>query len=101
MNEVIRTAADIAPSVIPPQGNPKNKTILVAESEAAVQKVLSQTLSNEGYHTVEAPDGKEALNIARSVHLDLVIADLRLGEMDGLNLVSAAKSTVSTLRITC
>ena len=60
------------------------KRILIVDDEKNIRELLKFNLENEGYKTIEAVDGKEALEkVDQSI--DLVILDLMLPEIDGLN----------------
>jgi len=60
------------------------QTILVVDDEAAIVDLLSYNLEKSHYHVLIARDGIEALQIAREKKPDLVILDLMLPGMDGL-----------------
>src|ERR1051325_2365992 len=72
-------------------------TILVAEDSADTRAVLMRALAFRGYHVVEAADGREAVELARSERPDLVIMDLNMPVMDGL----AATERIRELRDKC
>ncbi len=59
-------------------------TILVIEYYADTRELLSSMLRRAGYHVIEAEDGVEGLLKASSSYPDLVIVDLALPEMDGV-----------------
>jgi DNA-binding response OmpR family regulator len=59
-------------------------TILVVEDEATLRESLRYTLTRQGYHVLTAADGLSALESARAHRPDLVILDLILPGMDGL-----------------
>jgi two-component system response regulator MprA len=61
-----------------------NERILVIEDDPAILKVLQRGLSYEGYAVDIATDGRMGLNLYRENHPDLVILDLMLPGMDGL-----------------
>ena len=60
--------------------------ILVVDDEPQITRVLKTTLSSHGYGTRTAGDGDEALQVMKEWPPDLVITDLRLPNMDGLDL---------------
>jgi two-component system KDP operon response regulator KdpE len=59
-------------------------TILVIEDEPALQKFLRVTLSSQNYHVVEAGNGSDGLRLAVSDQPDLIVLDLGLPDMDGI-----------------
>lgn len=62
--------------------------ILVAEDEVNIRKLISKTLENAGYSVVECCDGKIALEQFHSQHIDLVVTDVMMPNMDGNTLSS-------------
>jgi CheY-like chemotaxis protein len=63
-------------------------TVLVAEDEDLLRRLVSQLLGDQGYRILEARDGVEALHLAHlaSPHLRLVVADVVMPGMDGWEL---------------
>jgi two-component system, OmpR family, KDP operon response regulator KdpE len=60
--------------------------ILVVDDEPQITRVLKTTLSSHGYGTRTAGDGEEALQVMKDWSPDLLITDLRMPNMDGLEL---------------
>lgn len=60
------------------------KTILVVDDEASIRELLDFSLRREGYEVILAQDGPGALAALNSAKIDLVILDLMLPEIDGL-----------------
>lgn len=69
-------------------------TILVAEDEALMLKMLAYRLQKEGYRVVTATDGKQALDFLRASPPDLVITDLMMPYHNGLEIVEFVKKTL-------
>jgi DNA-binding NtrC family response regulator len=67
-------------------------TILVIEDDPTFRSLLVAILENEGYGTVEMEDGKQALLALRRRSFDLVLSDLRLPGMEGLDLFRSARA---------
>jgi DNA-binding response OmpR family regulator len=59
-------------------------TILLVDDEDAVQKLLTYPLEHEGFRVLHARDGEEALRRFGAEHVDLVVLDLMLPKLDGL-----------------
>jgi DNA-binding NtrC family response regulator len=78
---------------------PEKKQILVVDDEANLRRVLTAQLSRDGYEVHTAPDGDAGLTILREHHIDLVITDLRMPKMDGLELLRQALRTDPELPI--
>lgn len=60
------------------------KKILVVDDEELVTKSLLKFLKNEGYEAAIAKSGKEALEKIKETDFDLIISDVRMPEMDGI-----------------
>ena len=58
--------------------------VLVVDDEAMLADLLSQALRHEGWETATAKDGLDALAKATSFHPDVVILDVQMPRMDGL-----------------
>ena len=72
-------------------GETASKTILVVDDEPTLVEALSYNLSKEGYRVVTAADGVEALAQAGACHPDLMILDLMLPRLDGLEVCRAVR----------
>ncbi len=62
------------------------RNILVVDDEAQITRVLKTSLSSQGYGIRTASDGEEALQLMKDWMPDLIITDLRMPNMDGLQL---------------
>lgn len=63
----------------------KDQTILVIEDEEVLRSTLVETLRRSGYETLEAKDGKEGFEIALKNRPDLILLDLILPIMSGVD----------------
>ena len=63
---------------------PESATILLVDDEDSVQKLLTYPLEHEGYHVIQARDGEEALARFAADRIDLVVLDVMLPKLDGL-----------------
>ena len=68
------------------------KKILSVDDSASIRQLVSFTLIREGYEVVEAVDGKDALDKVKSWPVDMVITDLNMPNMDGIELIKALRS---------
>lgn len=66
---------------------PKNKKILVVEDEEPLSRVLKDILTYEGYEVLEAVNGIEGLGMALNNHPDLILLDIVMPRMDGLDML--------------
>ena len=62
----------------------KNKTILVVDDEPDIREILVFNLEQEGYRCLQASCGQEALCMAKDEHVDLVLLDIMMPNMSGL-----------------
>ena len=60
-----------------------NERVLIVDDEQSIRLFLNLTLTSQGYETIEAASGKEALTQATAQKPDIVILDLGLPDMDG------------------
>jgi DNA-binding response OmpR family regulator len=68
-------------------------TILLVDDEEAVQKLLTYPLERDGYRVVQARDGEEALRRFSEEHVDLVVLDVMLPRLDGLEVCKRLRSS--------
>ncbi len=66
-------------------------TILIAEDRKGMRDMVAKVLTDKGHHVIEAKDGRQALEILEKSSIDLVITDLRMPEIDGMELLKRAK----------
>jgi two-component system, chemotaxis family, chemotaxis protein CheY len=68
------------------------KKILIIDDSAAIRQSISFILGQEGYETVEATDGLEALTMLGSIEaLDLIITDVNMPNLDGIGFIRKAR----------
>lgn len=61
-----------------------NQKILVVDDESDIVELISYNLTKEGYQVYTASNGKEAIKVAKEVFPDLIILDVMMPEMDGI-----------------
>src|SRR5688500_1085712 len=69
-----------------------DRTLLVADDDPGLRESLERTLSREGYRVVLAPDGQAALERLQGGGVDLIVTDLKMPGLTGLELLRAAKA---------
>ncbi|MBC8229065.1 sigma-54-dependent Fis family transcriptional regulator [bacterium] len=74
-------------------------TILVVDDEPGIIAMLSGLLKDEGYAVVTADSGREALNQIKQTRVDLVMLDLRLPDLDGLEVLRRIRFDDATLPV--
>src|SRR5439155_15337695 len=73
--------------------------ILIIEDERGLTEVLTYNLQREGYETMTAHDGAEGLRKAQTHPPDLVLLDLMLPGMDGLEVCRQLRASKQTARV--
>ncbi len=74
-------------------------TILVVDDEKSMRITLSELLREEGYSVDIAESGERALRMLQEGPYDLVVTDLKMEEIDGIDLLKAAKSLSSDIEV--
>jgi len=67
------------------------RTILVVDDQSGVRDMLRDYLSHQGYGVLTAANGQEALMLARSLRPDLMLLDLLMPEVDGLEVLTRVR----------
>ncbi|MFN8178192.1 MAG: sigma-54 dependent transcriptional regulator [bacterium] len=74
-------------------------SVLVVDDERKITTLLEGELSDVGHEVTVANDGDEALRLLRTKRIDVVVTDLRLGAIDGLAVLRAAKQADPTIAV--
>ena len=74
------------------QGISPSKKILIVDDEPDILEFLKYNLKREGYDVVTAPDGKQAITVATAEKPDLIILDIMMPEMDGVEACGRLRS---------
>lgn len=77
----------------------KDKQILIVDDEPKMRRVLEIMLQKMGHQVLSAGDGREALELFRANAPDLVITDLRMPEMDGIELLARLRAQESDVPV--
>jgi CheY-like chemotaxis protein len=64
-------------------------TVLVAEDSTDTRVMLKRAFELKGYHVFEAENGQQALNLARSYRPSLIVIDLNMPILDGLETIKS------------
>jgi two-component system chemotaxis response regulator CheY len=67
------------------------KKILAVDDSASVRQMVSFTLQNAGYEVADAVDGQDGLVKAGKNKFDMIITDLNMPNLDGIQLISAVR----------
>jgi len=73
--------------------------ILIVDDEKDIVKMLDYNLKKEGFRTLSANDGEDAIDLAHREHPDLIILDLMLPGIDGLEVCKALKKESKTAKV--
>ncbi len=76
-----------------------SERILIVDDEDGMRRLLSRVLTREGYDTVAVGSGAEALRLVANERFDLVVTDIKMPEMDGLQLLAELKEYEPSLLI--
>lgn len=66
--------------------------ILIVDDEKSIRDALSDILMEEGYQTITAQDGEDAWSKLNAEKVDLVLSDIKMPKMDGIELLTKVKS---------
>jgi DNA-binding NtrC family response regulator len=69
----------------------KKSHILIADDEPDILMILGEFLSNEGFNVLTAKDGKQAVEKVRDYSIDLVLLDVAMPEMNGIDALREIK----------
>ena len=68
------------------------KTILAVDDSASIRQMVAFTLKGAGYDVVEAVDGQDGLDKAKTKTINLVMTDQNMPKMDGLTLIKSLRA---------
>ena len=77
----------------------KNTKILIADDEEIIRNLLTEHLTDEGYNVLAVPSGEEALEIFKKDPNRLVVTDIRMGGMSGVQLLEEIKKLDSDAQV--
>ena len=81
------------------ESNYDKKKILIVDDEKPIVEILTYNLQKEGYETIEAYDGEQAINLALTKKPDLILLDIMLPKVDGLTVCKRIRHTLSNVPI--
>lgn len=77
-------------------GLDSDKKVLVADDEQAITELIAFALELEGFQVIQAPDGPEALRLAKEEHPDLAMVDIMMPGLDGRDVSRKLKEDPAT-----
>jgi len=75
------------------------KSVLVVDDEPGMREMVKQLLLNEGYHVLEASNGKHAMEFLKNESPELVITDIIMEEMDGVEIILEIRENYPDIKI--
>jgi len=75
--------------------------ILVVDDEKIIREMVANIVNHIGFEAVTAQNGKEALEVLRNTPITIMITDIRMPEMDGLELIKSSRSGFPNTDIVC
>jgi two-component system alkaline phosphatase synthesis response regulator PhoP len=75
------------------------KTVTVVDDNPDIITIVKTILEGKGYHVLSASSGQELLNLLESQKPDLIILDIMMPEMDGLQVLTHLKGSADTASI--
>jgi len=71
--------------------NTEKIKVLVADDEESIRDILADVLGDDGYDIIEAQDGQEALELCHKLDIHIVLTDIRMPKLTGLELLEKIK----------
>ena len=81
------------------ESNYDKKKILIVDDEKPIVEILTYNLHKEGYETIEAYDGEQAITLALTQKPDLILLDIILPKVDGLTVCKRIRHTLTNVPI--
>lgn len=94
LNSITSNASDFGPAGLPPTGSARQnqQTILAVNDTPDLLEAMSVLLHKSGYRVLTAGDGIEAFELAQREHPELVVSDVAMPGMDGIELCSRIRA---------
>lgn len=73
-------------------------TLLIAEDNSIIRKIFKEALETDGYQVIDVGTGTEALDVIQKQPVDVLLTDVRMPEMDGIELLERAREVQPELR---
>lgn len=77
----------------------ETETILVVDDDEDIVNLIERHLSNKGYEVLTAYDGEQAISLLEKTNFDLVITDLKMPKIDGMEVLRRAKEKDTNIEV--
>lgn len=77
----------------------KSKTVLVVEDEENIRSFVAESLKSHGFNVLEARQGKEGLEVLKISKPDIIVTDVKMPEMDGIEFYKEIRANPKTKNI--
>ncbi len=91
--------ATLVSSISQTQAAPQGPVILLVEDDESIREFYKQSLEEFKYHVLEAGDGAEGFALFQKQHVDLVLSDIRMPNVDGLELLARIRTSGSKVPV--
>lgn len=81
------------------KGEGMGKTVLIVDDEERVVRSIAGVLEDEGFEVASAKSGQEALDIFQSIHPDVILLDIWMPGMDGIDVLKRLKTMVPDCQV--
>lgn len=81
------------------RGEMMSESILIVDDQFGIRVLLSEVLQKEGYTTFQAANGVQAIEIAKNHAPDLVLLDMKIPGMDGIEILKRLKEYDSAIAV--
>lgn len=75
------------------------KTILIVDDQPGIRMLLEEVFSKEGFETLSASNGREALDIFEELRPELVLLDMKIPGMDGIEILKRMKQECEGVQV--
>ena len=89
----------VSPQQAAPAEAAARRCVLIVEDNALNMKLFTAMISAQGYDVLQAENGSQALDVARRGHPDLIVMDLQLPDISGLQVTQELKASEDTREI--
>lgn len=79
----------------------RKERVLVVDDEEAVREMVGRVIELMGHEVITANNGKQALDLLRSASFTILVTDIKMPDMDGVELTKVARSEFPDLQIIC